>query len=181
VIVSAVVTSNPKVHAPPAGTVAVAAATVGWLATDLPAAVPAGAALGVLAVSDLATHRVSIRTLAVGSGLVALALTVDAAVGNSWERLALAIGGTATTAALLAIAWLSTSGISFGDVLLGAFALAVPLYLSITATAMTVLVALVTSALYVVARAALLGARRSSTIPLVPALLVGWLCGVLVS
>lgn len=177
---SAVVTSIPKVDAPPAGTVAVAvgAATVGWLATDLPAAVPAGTALGVLAVSDLATHRISIRALAVGSGLVALALTVDAAVGNSWERLALAIAGTAAAAALLAIAWLSAGGISFGDVLLGAFALAVPFYLSLTATAITVLAALVTAALYVAARTARLGARRSATVPLAPALLVGWLCGV---
>lgn len=182
-IVSAVVTSNPRVDAPPAGTVAVAvvAATFGWLATDLPAAVPAGAALGVLAVSDLATHRISIRTLGVGSGLVALALTVDAASRRSWEHLALAIGGTAATAALLAIAWLSTTGISFGDVLLGAFALGVPLYVSLTATAITVLAALAVAGLYVLARAARSGARRSPTVPLAPALLVGWLCGVVVS
>jgi len=161
--------------------VAVAAATVGWLASDLPAAVPAGAVLGVLAMSDLATHHISIRALEVGSGLVTLALTVDAALGNSWERLALAFGETAAVAALLAIAWLSTRGISFGDVLLGAFALAIPLYLSLTAAAVTALAALVTAALYVLERAARVGPRRSATVPLAPALLVGWVCGVAVS
>ena len=180
---SAVVTSIPKVDARPAGTlaVAIAAAAVGWLATDLPAAVPAGAGLGVLAASDLAAHRISIRTLSVGSGLVALALAVDAAIGHSWDRLVLAVAGTTVVAAVLGLAWLSTMGISFGDVLLGAFALAVPLYLSLTATAVTVLVALAAAALYVVGRAARSGARRSTTVPLAPALLVGWLCGMVVS
>lgn len=182
-IVSAAVTSIPKMDARPAGTlaVAIAAAAVGCLATDLLAAVPAGAGLGILAMSDLAAHRISIRTVGVASGLVAFGLTVEAATGHSWDRLALAFGGTAGVAALLVVAWLSTTGISFGDVLLGAFALAVPLYLSLTATAVTVLVALAAAALYVVGRAARSGARRSTTVPLAPALLVGWLCGMVVS
>lgn len=176
-------TSIPRVGARSAGTsaIAIAAAAVGWLATDLPAAVPAGAGLGVLAVSDLATHRISIRTLGVSAGLVALALTIDAAIDHSWDRLAWAVGGTATVAALLVFAWFSTAGISFGDVLLGAFAVAVPLYLSLAAAAVTVLVALAAAGLYALTRAARLGAGRSTTVPLAPALLVGWLCGMVVS
>jgi hypothetical protein len=183
VVVSAVLTSTPKVDAGPAGTlaVAIAAAVVGWMATGLPAAVPAGAGLGVLARSDLAAHHISIRTLGVGSGLVALALAVDAAIGQSCGHLMLAVVGTTVVATVLGLAWLSTTGISFGDVLLGAFALAVPLYLSLTATAVTVLVALAAAALYVVVRAARSGARRSITVPLAPALLVGWLCGMVIS
>ena len=133
------------------------------------------------AVSDLASHRFSLRVLGFSAGLVALALAADATLGHSWDRLGLAAAGTAGACALLLALWLSTSSFALGDVLLLAFTVCVPLYLSIVAAAVAVLVALVVAAGYVIARAAVLGPARSTTVPLGPALLVGWVCGVVVA
>ena len=179
---SAVAVSLPKAGSRTSGAwaTAIAAAALGWLATGLLAAIPAGAGLGVVAVSDLATHRFSIRTLGVASALVAPALIVDAAISGSWHHLAAAGGGTAAVSTLLLLVWLGTAGVAFGDVLLGIFTLVVPLYLSLMSAAATGLVTLVAAAGLVLARGARFGAGRSATFPLAPALLVGWLCGVVV-
>lgn len=158
--------------------IAVCTGAVGWLATGLLGAAAAGATLVVLAASDLASHRFSVLLLGAGTAVVVVALTIDSVRNESWSRMAVCATGTAGVATLLAIAWLSTSGIAFGDVLLATFAIAVPLYVSMTAAVVTVLATLVAAALYIVVRAARRGASRAPTVPLGPALLVGWLCGV---
>jgi hypothetical protein len=178
--VGAVALSLPRARSRTAGTWAVALATAasGWAASGLLAAVPAAAGLAVVAVSDLTTHRFSVRTLGVSSAMVAAALTADAAATGSWHHLAVAGGGTAALSVLLLVIWLVTAGVAFGDLLLGVFTLVVPLYLSLTSAAITVVVALAAAAGFVIARAARSGPSRSTMVPLAPALLVGWLCGV---
>lgn len=160
---------------------AVGASATGLAAIGVLAAAPAGAGLAICAVSDLASHRFSLRVLGVSAGLVALALATDATLGHSWDRLGLAAAGTAGVGVLLLALWLSTSSLALGDVLLVAFTVFVPLYLSIVAAALAVLIALVAAAGYVFTRAALLGPARSTTVPLGPALLVGWVCGVVIA
>jgi hypothetical protein len=159
---------------------AAAVAIAAWLATGLLAAVPAGAGLVAVAATDLTTHRFSTRTLGIVGVLVALALTVDAAAGGTWSRLVLTTAGSVVTAALLTAAWLGTRGLAFGDVLLVTFTVAVPLYMSALAAAVALGVALLAAAAIVVVRVARLGAVRPATVPLAPALLVGWLVGVVV-
>jgi hypothetical protein len=151
---------------------------LGWAASGLLAAVPAAIGLALAAASDLTTHRFSVRTLGLASVMVAAALIADAAATGSWHHLAVAGGGTVALSALLLLTWLVTAGVAFGDLLLGVFTLVVPLYLSLTAAAITVVVALTAAAGFVIARAAWSGPSRSTMVPLAPALLVGWLCGV---
>jgi len=153
-------------------------ATIGWPATGLLAAIPAGAGLAALAGSDLTTHRFSLSALRASSALVGLALVADSALNRSWEQLLVAAIGVALISILLVLAWLSTPGVAFGDVLLVVFAVGVPLYLSTTAAAVTLVAALIGATVYVGARAAWLGRARSSAVPLGPALLAGWACGV---
>lgn len=158
--------------------IAACAATLGWLPTRLLAALPAGACLALLAASDLATHRFSLRALGSGSALVVLALAADSELNHTWERLAVAAIGAALVSMLLVLAWLWASGLAFGDVLLVVFTVVVPLYVSTTAAAVTLVAALIAAAVYVGARAAWLGRARSAVVPLAPALLAGWLCGM---
>lgn len=160
---------------------AVGAGATGWAATGVIAAAPAGAGLTMCAASDLASNRFSLRVLGFSAGLVAFALTADATLGHSWDRLGLAAAGTAGVCVLLLTLWLSTSSFALGDVLLVAFTVFVPLYLSLVSAALAVLVALVAAAGYVVTRAALRGPARSTRVPLGPALLVGWVCGVVIA
>ena len=160
---------------------AVGAGAIGWAATGVIAAAPAGAGLTMCAAADLASHRFSLRVLGFSAGLVVLALATDATLGHSWDRLGLAAAGMAGVGVLLLALWLSTSNWALGDVLLVAFTVFVPLYLSIVAAALAVLVALVAAAGYVLTRAALLGPARSTTVPLGPALLVGWVCGLVIA
>jgi hypothetical protein len=178
--VDAVALSLPRARSRTVGTwvAAFGAAVAGWVAADLVAAVPAGIGLALAAASDLTTHRFSVRTLGLASLMVAAALIADAAATDSWRALGVAGGGTVAVSVLLLLSWLVTAGLAFGDVLLGVFTLVVPLYLSLTAAAITVVVALAVAAGFVIARAARSGSSRSAMVPLAPALLVGWLCGV---
>jgi hypothetical protein len=178
--VGAVALSLPVARSRTAGTWAVAlgAAASGWAASGLLAAVPAAGGLAVIAISDLTTHRFSVRTLGVASAIVAAALIADAAASGSWHHLAIAGGGAVAVSVMLLLTWVVAAGVAFGDQLLGVFTLVVPLYLSLTAAAITVVAALVAAAGFVIARAAWSGPTRSTMVPLAPALLVGWLCGV---
>jgi leader peptidase (prepilin peptidase)/N-methyltransferase len=160
--------------------VAAGVALAGWLAAGLFAAVPAGAGLVAAAATDLATHRFSVRALGVASALVALALIFDAAASGAWSRLGFAAAGTAVSAVLLIATWVGTRGLAFGDVLLVTFAVAVPLYVSALAAAVALGAASLAAAGLVAMRAAVLGADRPATVPLAPALLVGWLVGLVV-
>ena len=155
-------------------------AALGWAATGVIAAAPAATGLTLVAASDLTTHRFSVRTLGLVSVTVAAALIADAVVSHSWHHLVVAAVGTATASTLLLFTWLASAGVAFGDLLLGAFTVVVPFYLSLTAAAITVLVALVSAAAFVLARAAWSGRSHSELVPLAPALLVGWTCGVVV-
>lgn len=159
---------------------AVGTAALGLWATGLVAAVPAGVGLTMVAADDLSSHRFSTRTLAGASLLVALALLVDAAVRGSWDRLAAALAGTAIVGTATAVAWLSVKGLSFGDVLLVMFAVAVPFHISGRSALVVLGSAVVLAALAVLARVARRGWSRGATVALAPALLVGWLIGVIV-
>lgn len=160
--------------------IAAAVAIAGLLATGLLAAVPAGAGLVVASASDLTTHRFSTQRLGIAGNLVAAALILDTAVDGTWARLAFAMAATAGVAALLTVVWLVTRGLAFGDVLLVSFTLAIPLYVSMLAAAVTLGVALLVAAGVVAVRVIRLGPDRPSTVALAPALLVGWLAGVIV-
>lgn len=160
--------------------IAATVAIAGLLATGLLAAVPAGAGLVVAAASDLTTHRFSTHRLGITGGLAAAVLLIDTAVDGTWARLAFAMAATAGVAALLTVTWLVTRGLAFGDVLLVAFTLAIPLYMSVLAAAVTSGVAVLAAAAVVAVRVVRLGPDRPSTIALAPALLVGWLAGVIV-
>ncbi len=112
--------------------------------------------------------------------LVALALTAEADRSAEWGRLAVAAVATAAVAVVLLVIWISTVGIALGDILLLAFALAVPLYLSFRAAAITVVVALVAAAAFVAVRFVRRGPARPTTVALAPALLAGWLVALVV-
>jgi prepilin signal peptidase PulO-like enzyme (type II secretory pathway) len=159
--------------------VAIGAGAIGWTATGLIAAVPAGVGLATLAASDLATHRFSLRILGLSSALVIGGLAVDSARAGSWNRMEGAALGVVVLSIVLTIGWLATSGFSLGDVLLVAFAAIVPFYVSTGAAVFTFVATSMAAAVYVVVRALAHGAARSKSVPLGPALLVGWLCGVI--
>lgn len=173
--------TGPGLRTAATAVLAVGACAIGVALTGVVAAAPAGAGLAVCAVSDLASHRFSLRVLAVSAGAIAVALVADATLGHSWDRLGVAAAGAAAVFVVLLALWRSTSGFAFGDVLLVAFTVCLPLYLSIAAAAVVVLVALVVAAGYVIARAVAVGPARSKTVPLGPALLAGWVCGVMVA
>ena len=160
--------------------IAAGVAIAGWLATGLIAAVPAGAGLVAAAATDLATHRFSTSALGVAAALVALALTIDAAAHGTWSRLGLAAAGTVVAAVLLTAAWLGTRGMAFGDVLLVTFAVAIPLCMSVPPATVALGAALMAAAALIAVRVARLGVERPATVPLAPALLVGWLVAVVV-
>jgi hypothetical protein len=160
--------------------IAAAVAIAGWLATGSIAAIAAGVGLVAPAATDLGTHRFSTRALGGAAALVALALTVDAAADGTSSRLVLTAVGSAVTATLLTVVWFVTPGLAFGDVLLVTFTVAVPLHMSALAVAVALGVALFAAAAIVVVRVAWRGADRPATVPLAPALLIGWLAGVVV-
>ncbi|HRD99986.1 MAG TPA: hypothetical protein PLV68_01740 [Ilumatobacteraceae bacterium] len=171
------------IASPRAGGVAVGAAGVaaaGWVASGMLTAIPAGIGLAAVAATDLSTHHFSLRTLGWASSFVVAALIADSIVLVSWDRLGVALVGSAAVAIVLVVGWLGTAGLAFGDVLLVPFAIALPLYLSALGAAVTVGVALVAAALSAVLQAVRVGVNRSRAVPLAPPLLLGWITGVMV-
>lgn len=162
------------------GAVASGAAGAGWLTTGLLAALPAGAGLALMAVSDSATHRFSTRTFGIASLLVATALTYDAIARGAWSQLALTLATTAGALAVLSCLWSASSGAAFGDVLLTTFGLVVPSFVSIRSAAVAMLATPIAAALVVLVRVSRDGASRTRTVPFAPALMAGWLVGVTV-
>ena len=69
---------------------------------------------------------------------------------------------------------------AFGDVLLAAFTVAVPAALSWRAVFVTFVATALIAGGIVIARVVRLGSSRPHTVPLAPALLGGWLCGLVV-
>lgn len=156
-------------------------AALGFWQTGLVAAVPAATGLAVLASSDLRTHRFSLKTLRLATAFVVLGLLVDALRSSAWDRLV----ATAAMAGIVALAvlalWLSTSGIALGDVLLLTFAVLVPAWLSPWAAGATILAALVVGgAVAVVQRYRRPVDVSPATVALGPALLAGWVVGMMV-
>lgn len=155
-------------------------AALGYLHTGLIAAVPAATGLTALAASDITTRRFSLRTLGVASVLVSVGLLLDSGRASDWDRLLVAFVVTALAATALTAAWLGTKGIAFGDVLLTAFAVAVPAWVSPRAAGVTVLVGLLAAFVMVVVRRM----RRddhSGGVAFGPALLAGWVVAMVVS
>ncbi len=145
------------------------------------AAVPAGLGLSGIARSDLATHRFSLSFLGPRAAVVALCLVVDTTASSEWGRLGVAAMVTGLVVVALLVLWLSTRVLAFGDVVLVAFALLVPAWLSPRAAATTVSVTLWAAGAIAVVQRLRRGSKSvSATIALGPALMVGWLAGVMV-
>ena len=165
----------------PVAAIGLAAAAVGLWQTGSAAAVPAGVGLTALAASDFRSHRFSLRTLGISAALVSTALVAETLRQSTLERLVAEIVLVSLVALAALVLWLSTVGIAFGDVLLLSFTILVPARVSPRAVAVTVLVGLVAGGLLALSR------RRQSlsdgpvsAVPLAPALLVGWVIGVVV-
>lgn len=163
------------------GCVGGCAAAIGFWQTGLVATVPAATGLAALAASDLTSHRFSLKTLRLATALVVAGLIVDAMRSSGWDRLV----ATAAMAGLVALAvlalWLSTTGIAFGDALLLTFAVLVPAWLSPWAAGATIVAALMVGAAVAVAqRYGRPGGRSPATVALGPALLAGWVVGMMV-
>ncbi|MGQ0434998.1 MAG: hypothetical protein ACT452_21630 [Microthrixaceae bacterium] len=156
-------------------------AALGFWQTGLIATVPAATGLTVLAASDLATRRFSLRSLQVVSALVVSGLLLDTARDSSWDRLAMATAVSGIVAVTVLALWIRTRGVAFGDVLLVTFSIAVPAWLSPRAAVLTVLVALVVAAAVVLVRPrGKSEGLATGTVALGPALLAGWVVAMVV-
>ncbi len=157
------------------------AAALVFVHTGLIAAVPAATGLTALAATDLTSHRFSLRTLRLASALVAAGLLVDTARRSAWDQLAGASAILALLATALLAAWMATRGLSFGDILLVTFAVAVPAWISPRAAGVTLLVALVAAAgITLVQRRRRPVRLPGGTVALGPALLAGWVVAMVV-
>lgn len=120
-----------------------------------------------------------LRTLGVASVLVSVGLLLDSGRASDWDRLIVAFVVTALAATVLTAAWLGTKGIAFGDVLLTAFAVAVPAWVSPRAAGVTVLVGVLTALVIVIVRRMRLN-DHSGGVAFGPALLAGWVVAMVV-
>lgn len=154
-------------------------AALAYAHTGLIAAVPAATGLAALAASDLTTHRFSIRTLRLSSVVVGAALVIDSGRAEAWDRLAVAGIVTSLVGAALLGAWLGTQGIAFGDVLLTAFAVVVPAWLSPRAAAVTVIVGIL-GALGMVLSRRVRAVGEPGGVAFGPALFAGWVVAMVV-
>jgi len=161
------------------GCVGGSVAALGYLQTGLIAAVPAATGLAALAASDLTTRRFSLRTLKVASVLVGVGLLLDSGRASDWDRLVVAFGVTALAAVALTAAWLGTKGIAFGDVLLTAFAVAVPAWVSPRAAGVTMLVGVLAAFVMVIVRR-MWPDDQPAGVAFAPALLAGWMVAMVV-
>lgn len=154
-------------------------AVVGTLTAGSLAAMPAGVALAYLAWSDLASRRFSLRLLGGATVTVCATIGAEAIERGATHRL---LDGLLTLSALIvlvALGWLLTEGVSFGDVLLVSFAALVPAWMSPAAVALMVGSAFVAAGAMVVARRLRAGeAVLNDAVAFGPALVVGWLVGV---
>lgn len=157
-------------------------AAVGLFTTGSLAAVPAGVALTFLASSDLTTRRFSLRLLILASIVVCSFIAGEAIANSAGHQL---LNGLLTMSLLAAgstVAWLATSGVSFGDVLLVAFAALVPAWTSPTAVlSMLIAAFIVAGGMVVVGRIPRRKLSRQATVALGPALLAGWIVALVIA
>ena len=156
-------------------------AAVGLLATGSLAALPAGAGLTCLAMSDLARRRFSMRVLGLASILVVAGILAELAGGETAGRLAQTFLTVTMVASVSVAAWLATRGIAFGDVLVLGFAALMPAWISPGAVVWMLIVTFVAAGGAVVMhRLGCRDRRDPETVALGPALLVGWVAGLVI-
>ena len=156
-------------------------AVVGLWQTGMIAALPGAIGLTALAVSDAATRRFSVRTFRVAGALVVVGLLLDTARASAWDRLAVGIALVSAVTLTWLVLWLATVGVAFGDVLLATFAVLIPAWLSPRAVGSTIFVALVVGgAVAAIQRHHRRSSADAGTIALGPALLMGWVAGVVI-
>jgi hypothetical protein len=165
-----------------AGIAGLAVGAVCVLQTGLVAAFPSAVGLTMLAVSDYRTRHVPREVVARSAVAIMVLGVLDAAVRADGQGLARATVTTAIVTLVAGLVWAVTSGIAFGDVKLLALASFVPAWIRGSAVLTMVLVALMTAVgMVVVERVRVGGLTMKSSIAFGPALLVGWLVGVLMA
>jgi hypothetical protein len=153
-----------------------------WL-SDSWAAVPAGAGLAVLAVSDAVERRVSPRVVAVTGLLTLCVFVADAGVSHEWFSVTRSVVLAALVGVAMLGGWLVSRGaVAFGDVPLTVVAVLVPAWVSVGAVCWMLLGTLIVGGALVMARrVALLSLGSSaSSVPFAVALLGGWVVGLCV-
>jgi hypothetical protein len=144
-------------------------------------AVPAGAGLAALAISDAVERRVSPRVVAVTGLLTLCVFVADAGVSHEWFSVTRSVVVAAAIGVLLLGGWLVSRGtVAFGDVPLTVVAVLVPAWLSVGAVCWMLLGALIIGGALVLARRVALLSLGSSaaTVPFAVALLGGWVVGL---
>lgn len=144
-------------------------------------AVPAGAGLAVVAVSDALERRVSPRVVAFTGLLTLCAFATDAGLGHEWSGVTRSVVGAAAIGVLMLAGWLVSRGaVAFGDVPLTVVAVLVPAWVSVAAAWWMLLGALIVGGALVLARRVELLSLGSSptTVPFAVALLGGWVVGL---
>jgi hypothetical protein len=146
-------------------------------------AVPAGAGLAVVAVSDALERRVSPRVVAL-TGLLTLCVFVTAAgVSHEWSSVTRSVALAALVGVAMLGGWLVSRGaVAFGDVPLTVVAVLVPAWVSVAAAWWMLLGALMVGGALVLARRVERLSLGSSptTVPFAVALLGGWVVGLCV-
>jgi hypothetical protein len=151
-----------------------------WL-SDSWAAVPAGAGLAALAISDAVERRVSPRVVAVTGLLTLCVFVADAGVSHEWFRVTRSVVLAALVGVAMLAGWLVARGaVAFGDVPLTVVAVLVPAWVSVAAAWWMLLAAFIVGGALVLARRVELLSLGSppNTVPFAVALLGGWVAGL---
>ncbi|MRG59610.1 prepilin peptidase [Agromyces sp. CFH 90414] len=164
-------------------TTAIVWGVVAWrvgVAPVLPAVLAFTAAATVLAIVDLAEHRLPNRVIAPTAVVVAGCLVLASAVSGAWIGLWWAIlGGAAMFAAYLLLALISPGAMGMGDVKLAAVVGMLLGWFGITAWLIGLLGAFVIGGVLAIAALATRRVGLRGSIPFGPSMLAGALAGVL--
>lgn len=137
-----------------------------------------GGVLGWSAVRDLSERRVPTGLVLVAIAVVPPLLLIDAAQqGSTRAGLgSLALGFAA--AATVALIWLCTPGIAFGDVIMLTAAILIPARLGLAAIVVLMTASLVVASGMVAARRLSSAERGTATVAFAPALFLGWIAAI---
>lgn len=137
-----------------------------------------GGVLGWSAIRDLRERRVPTGLVLVAIAVVPPLLLIDAAQHGSTQAgassLALGFGATAT----VALIWLCTPGIAFGDVLMLTAAILIPARLGLAAVVVLMAASLAVASGMVVARRLSSAESGTATVAFAPALFLGWIAAI---